>query len=233
MNLKPLLFLSSIVLVFISCNSPLHLQKPQLYLDKTGNLMNKDTFFEDWRDRDQNLSRWDYYAKDTGRVAQLHPYEYYTYEVRYPLVKKQIEAIIKRKIHDSTTFLIKYNYLNDFCYYGESIKNINIWDKKRVLERKVWMQPWVEEIEKNYPDVIFLVFFEEGVMLSETSTPSEEYFFIDKNNFFRNRIFEHPTCNGSHALIKPNGETLIRNGEDAASGFVQHLDKHNWSIFFP
>ncbi|SDS58467.1 hypothetical protein [Gramella sp. MAR_2010_147] len=233
MKLNEIFFIYIITLFFYSCNTPLHLQKPKYYQDKDGDSIRKNKFLESWRDRDQSFSRWDYYDKDSGRVAQLHNYEYYTYEVKYQLIKKQIESVTNRKISDTTIFLINYNYLNDLCTYGLEVKEMNTWDKKRVLERKNWMQPWVEYIEKNYPNVIFLVFFEGGIKLSNTSSPKEEYFFLDKHNFFRNSIFKHPTCNGSYALIKSNGETLIRNGENAASGFVQHLDKHNWNLFFP
>ena len=67
------------------------------------------------------------------------------------------------------------------------------------------------------------------------SNPNDdsEYFFTDKSNFIQKNIFPTPTLCGSFAAIKPNGDILVKNGENRIDLFAQYLKDENWNNFFP
>ena len=81
--------------------------------------------------------------------------------------------------------------------------------------------------------MVVLAFFEEGSVLANSPNSKKEYYFKDKDNFLRNSLFPGQVDCGSFALIKPNGETLVRNGESYAWYIEQHLKPNNWELFFP
>jgi len=46
-------------------------------------------------------------------------------------------------------------------------------------------------------------------------------------------MFRTPAWCGSQALIKPNGETLVHNGESYIPSRIQLIEDRNWNLFFP
>lgn len=57
-------------------------------------------------------------------------------------------------------------------------------------------------------------------------------FGIDAYNFFRDNIFKYPTLCGSIAVIKPDGNMLVRNGEFDPSHMLKYTDEKSWNETF-
>lgn len=145
----------------------------------------------------------------------------------YVQIKKFLEDISGRSFEDKI-FLVEYTYANDHCS-----SNNNNWDKAAIKKRKQFLKPQKKEIENRNREVIILNIFEKEISLSNSPDSKKEYFFTDKGNFLRKNLFQNATACGSFALIRPNGQTLVRNGESYAWALEQHLKPETWSLFFP
>ena len=166
-------------------------------------------------------------TKDSGYVYQFNAPKYSTYKVDYKIIKTEIEKITNRVYSDSTIFLINYNYLDDNC----SDWFLNKLSSEIINDRKTFIEPLKKGIEYK-SNVIYLALFENGIVLKNKPESKKEYFFSDQNNFFRSNLFLNPTLCGSFGLIKPNGETLIRNGEYRPDNMYEHLKPKNWDLIF-
>ncbi len=198
------------------------------FLDENGNTLTSNEFQERWREDDNNLIRWDY-KTDTGRVATLQKPRYSRYTVSHPIFTEKLVEITGKTFPENTIFLLEFTFLDDLCSEDSS----NVWNKQKIAVRKKFLDPRKEEIEKRNKEIVILNFFEEGVFLTNSPDSPEEYFFMDRENFLRDNLFKTQTLCGSLALIKPNGQALVRNGEYTARDFEQHLRPENWELFFP
>jgi hypothetical protein len=145
---------------------------------------------------------------DSGMVYQYNSPRYIAFNSDYKIVKLEIEKITNTTFSDSTIFIINFNYIDDNC----SDWFTNIVDGSIIKSRKHYLKPQKKLIEKNN-NVIYLTFFEKGITLKNKPKDKNEYFFSDKDGFFRKYIFLSPTLCGSFGIIKPNGQILTRNGE--------------------
>jgi len=103
---------------------------------------------------------------------------------------------------------------------------------ERISARKKFMNGPLRKLRRD--DSFFVVFlFQSEMELNTNPNNDSEYFYSDRNNYFRNNYFIRPTLCGSFAALKPNGELLIRNGENRLDLFAEVLEKENWSNFFP
>lgn len=200
-----------------------------IYLDQNGKRITAEEYQQKWRNNENNLVRHDYIAKDTGRVATLFEPIYSRYVVKYIYFSKKLEEITGQEFSANTIFLLDYTYVNDLC----SSSSTNLWSKHVINNRKQFTTPNKKAIEKRNPEIVIINFFEIGISLKNSPTSKKEYYFQDSENFLRRTIFLHPSLCGSFALIKPNGETLVRNGEYNADLTEQHLKPENWDQFFP
>ena len=164
---------------------------------------------------------------DSGVVYQFNAPKYSTYKVDYKVIKTEIEKITNRTYSDSTFFLINFNYLDDPCSDWFS-NEMNI---EKINSRKNFNNPIKRKLERN-SNVIFLCLFENKIILKNRPKSKSEYFFSDQNNFFKSNLFLHPTVCGSFGLIKPNGETLVRNGEYRPDSMYEHLKPEIWELIF-
>lgn len=164
---------------------------------------------------------------DSGIVYQFNSPKYSTYKVDYKIIKAEIEKIINKTYSDSTIFLIRFNYLDDTC----SDWNSNEMNIEKINSRKNFDDSLKRKIERK-SNVIYLCLFENRIILKNRPKSKNEYFFSDKNNFFRNNLFLYQTVCGSFGLIKPNGETLIRNGEYRPDSMHEHLKPEIWDLIF-
>ena len=164
---------------------------------------------------------------DSGVVYQFNAPKYSTYKVDYKAIKNEIEKITNRTYSDSTIFLINFNYLDDPCSDWFS-NEMNI---EKINSRKNFNNPIKRKLERN-SNVIFLCLFENKIILKNRPKSKSEYFFSDQNNFFKSNLFLHPTVCGSFGLIKPNGETLVRNGEYRPDSMYEHLKPEIWELIF-
>ena len=164
---------------------------------------------------------------DSGTVYRYNSPKYSTYKVDYKIIKAEIEKITNRTYSDSTIFLINFNYLDDTCSDWFS----NKLSSEIINKRKTFIEPLKKGIEYK-SNVIYLTFFEKEILLKNKPESKREYFFSDQNNFFRNNLFLNPTVCGSFGLMKPNGETLIRNGEYRLDYMHEHLKPEIWDAIF-
>ena len=102
---------------------------------------------------------------------------------------------------------------------------------EKINSRKNFNNPIKRKLERN-SNVIFLCLFENKIILKNRPKSKSEYFFSDQNNFFKSNLFLHPTLCGSFGLIKPNGETLVRNGEYRPDSMYEHLKPEIWDLIF-
>ncbi len=198
------------------------------YLDENGNKINNHNFQKKWREKTNNLARWDYVAGDSSRVARLFSPVYSALFINYTPFKHKLEDITGKSFPEDQIFLIEYTFEDDLCAMDSS----NDWKIQKVKTRKRFTDINKEKIEKD-SKIVVLNFFEESILLENAEGSPEEYYFTDSKNFLRNTLFINPTLCGSLGLIKPSGETLIRNGEYSTFSMAEHLRPQNWKIFFP
>lgn len=197
-----------------------------IYFDENGNKINKSKFLKNWRDKDLLLSRWDSLGNDGKRYVRLKKDLYLKAKSDYNYINKELEKLTNKSIPENTILLLNFNFKDDLC----TSRWDNNWTKNDIQIRKHFLDPIKATIEKD--SIIYLVLFEKGMIVKNNTKRKNEYFFLDENSFFRKNIFKNPTLCGSFALIKPNGQTLIRNGEYRADDMVQHLIPENWNLFF-
>ena len=213
-----------IILCFlISCGT-----SKQIFFDENGEEMTSRDFQERWREKDNDLVRWDV-TNDTARVATLKNPIYSRYILSYSNFVDKFEEITGKTFPANTTFLIDFTYRDDLC--GHDISNyIN---KQNIASRKEFLKPRLDEIRSRNKEIVFLSFYEIGISLENSPDNPEEFFYKDNGNFLRENLFLTQTLCGSFALIKPNGQTLVRNGESSIWYIEQHLKPENWDQFFP
>lgn len=226
---KIILFFLSLILT--SCavqNSKNYNLQKRTYLDVTGTEISAEEF-DAHRDTNKETAVWNYIAPDTGHVSRTVKPLYSPLLVNYPALKKKIEELTGKTYSENVTFLLHYTYKDDLC----STLSSNNWNKRKIRQKKSYTSKAKNAIEGKYEDLIALNFFEEGINLQNQPTLPEEYYYQDSKNFLKNKIFNTPSLCGSHALLKPNGELLVRNGEYLSENMAQHLKPQNWKLFFP
>jgi len=216
---------TTILILALIIYSNIQAQKT-IYLDENGSEISKTEFQKKWLNKELFLSRWDSLGKDKKRYAILKKDLYLKGTFNFTQIKKQLEEITNKKISDSSIILLEYYYKDDKC---SSTWN-NKWTKSDVSDRKDFLYPIQDQLKKN--NIIYFALFEKGMTLKNEPDNVNEYFFLDFNNFFREKFFKNPTLCGSEAIIKPNGETLIRNGEFRADWMAAHLKPEIWNRFF-
>lgn len=196
------------------------------YLDPNGKEISKeDKYFLGDKYPDNSLS----FRKtaDSGVVYQFNSPKYSTYKVDYKIIKTEIEKITNKTYSDSTIFILNFNYLDDNCSTCFS-NNMTI-DQINFLKK--YFNQHKTEIEKK-GNIKIISFFEKGISIYSDSKNKDEYFYNDSNSFFRINLFKNPTLCGSYGLIKPNGQTIIRNGEYDIMSIYKHLKDRIWNKFF-
>jgi hypothetical protein len=218
---KVLLFL-----IFFTVSLSAQTSKVKYWLDPEGKEV-KNRFIRDLVKKypDNSMS----YRKtiDSGLVYQFNSPKYSTYKVDYSYVKQEIEKITNKTYSDSTIFILNFNYLDDNCSTCFS-NNMTI---NQVNFLKKYFNQHKTEIEKN-DNIKIISLFENGISIFNDSKNEDEYFYNDSNSFFRINLFKNPTLCGSYGLIKPNGQTIIRNGEYDLMSIYKHLKNRTWNKFF-
>lgn len=166
-------------------------------------------------------------TKDSGLVYQYNVPTYEKSKVNYDFFKNQILNISNQKFSDSTIYVIYFHFIDDNCSSSFS----NNMTKERIKDHKFYSDFYKSNVE-TIKNVNYLILFENGITLKNDINSKDEYYFNDINNFFRTNIFKKPTLCGSFCIIKPNGETLIRNGEYRVDWMVEHLKPEIWNKIF-
>jgi hypothetical protein len=215
------------LLIFFSVSIFAQKSKTKYYLDPNGREISKEEkYFLSDKYPDNSLAFRK--TKDSGYVYQFNAPKYSTYKVDYNSIKFEIEKITNNIYSDSTIFLIKYHYFNDNCSDWTS----NKMTKENINNIKNVHGESINQIKKldNRIEIIYL--FENEIELKNNPNNKREYFYSDYENFFRKKLFINATVCGSFGLIKPNGQTLIRNGESHVNEIYQHLKPEIWNLIF-
>lgn len=214
------------LLIFFTVSLSAQNNNTEYYLDPDGREISKEEKYF-LRDKYPDNSLAFRKTKDSGMVYQYNAPKYSTYKVDYTIIKTEIEKITNKTYTDSTIFLINFNYLDDTCsdWFSNNLSS------EKINDRKTFIEPLKKGIEYK-SNVIYLAFFENGIVLKNKPESKREYFFSDQNNFFRKNLFINATVCGSFGLIKPNGQTLIRNGEYRPDSMNEHLKPEIWNLIF-
>jgi len=165
---------------------------------------------------------------DSGRVYQFNAPRYSAYNINYADFRKKTEEVTGENFPESTTFIIYYNYKDDVCsdWFSNNLKS------ELIKKQKEYHDPIKSSIERKYPNTVFLILYDNGIAIQTDPKAKKEYFFSDKENYLRKTIFKNPTVCGSFGVIKPDGTTLVRNGEYRADWMAEHLNPEIWNSIF-
>ena len=203
------------------------LSQKRIYIDEKGDTLSKSQSKIEKKQLGQSTTSWRFIGEDGKEYIKLSNKRYLKGNFNYRLIKSEIENITKSELKDNITIIIEYYYKDDLC--TDKSKD-NKWSRDEINNRKSFIKPFKKVI--NSKGIYFICLFEKGIELKNKNNKEKEFFFSDNDNFFRENIFLNPATCGSYAAIKPNGETLIRNGEYRADWFSNHLTDENWPLFF-
>jgi hypothetical protein len=213
------LILSTFLLIY-----GVHAQK-RTYINIENDTVKKAKFFKQIKESSA-YSVWIYQDAEQNTYERMIE-RYLIGHGSYEEIRNEIEKITGNQIGDSTSIIIEYRFLDDFC---NSRNRDNNWSKSEIAQRKSFIKPIKKHL--NNLGLYYIALFENGITLNNRPDREKEYFFSDKNDYFRQKLFVIPALCGSFAAIKPNGEILIRNGEFRADSFAKYLLSKNWNQFF-
>lgn len=139
-----------------------------------------------------------------------------------------LRNLTSKKLDSNAPIWISYGFTDDYLSKNKYISPYVATEKPKMDNR------YFLKLNKKFPSVIFLQFFEEGIGLQNNPNHPQEYAFQDKNNLLRKTIFKHAANYGASAIIKPNGEILILNGENISAEHLlnTYLPEKTWNKFF-
>src|SRR5690606_14135608 len=178
------------------------------FLNEKGENISETDFRNILKERASEFNRWDQIENDSIHIARLIPKKEFI-NVSYPAIYKALQGITNSTFPGNPLIIIHYNFYNDLCSTATGFNN---WNTLRIRKNKRFSDNLTRRLEKEYPNVIALHFFEPGIYI-EPSQILKQYFYIDEDMFFRNTLFKTPSSCGSIALIRPGGRTIIINGE--------------------
>ncbi|HSD15357.1 MAG TPA: hypothetical protein VLB74_11970 [Flavobacterium sp.] len=200
--------------------------RTKYWVDKNGKKVSK--FERGSITEKENLAWAIHKSKDSGNVATLKNPRYQAYETKYDSIKSYFQKATNREFKEGTIFLISYYYKDDFC----SDFSTNHYKKSLINDRKTFLSEIKNSVETNNKNIIYFVFFDNGIKLDNDFTSEKEFFFTDTDNFLRRNLMTSPTLCGSELIIKPDGTALVRNGEYRADWMANHLKPEIWNSFF-
>ena len=192
------------------------------WIDINGKSISETLFLKQLRTQNSEFAIWKYIAKDSGYVAKAH-YKFNLYAINHSFFLNYINRITNKKFPSNTTLLIEFHYKDDLCGSNHS----NKWNGLRIKNRKNYTDKWRKSVESKNKNLAYLVFYEKDILL-QNSNSKNEYYFSDVEGLFRKNIFLNPTSCGSYMLSKPDGKTLVRNGESNAEIMAGNLDSKKW-----
>src|SRR5690606_3796701 len=99
-----------LLLIIISCGTPqpasLDNWENWVYKDQNGNQITLEEFRKKWGNKDNNLVRYDYIDKDTGRVASLVEPVYSRYQVKYAEFSRKLGEITGKESLKTQSFFL-------------------------------------------------------------------------------------------------------------------------------
>jgi hypothetical protein len=213
--------MNKILFIILFFTSITRAQNKKYVLDPNGKKANFQYLFKNYPDNAMEFR----VTKDSGTVFQITAPLYETFTSKYDSIKKKLPQNNKINIKDSTVYIIQYFYKDDRTFLNEKnkIDTNNPYFSTFIKEQKTI----VEKKNKNYKVVNI---FEKGIDFSDYSKFT--HFISDENNFFKTNYFKKSILCGSFLIIRPNGQSLVRNGEYLLNDMSNHLQPHIWKLFF-
>lgn len=129
-----------------------------------------------------------------------------------------LQNLTSKKLNHDSIIWLSYGFKDDFL-------SADHYESPYVaLPVNLTDNTYFERLKKKYPAITFLQFFEKDIPVKNNPENAEEYVFRDQNNILRKIIFKDAANYGSSAIIKPNGEVLLLNGE--------HMNPHKALAYF-
>lgn len=191
-----------------------------IFLNDKGENVSQAEFKKYLKENPATYHRWDQVENDSIRIARLIPKKE-TLNVSYPDIYKVLETITQTTFQGNPLIIIHYNFVDDLCSPASGYNN---WNDLRIRREKRFADNLNRRLEKDFPNIIALHFFEPGIEF-EPSQILKQYFYIDHNRFFRNTIFNIPSSCGSVAIIKPGGNAVIINGKTSIPDIADSLEE--------
>lgn len=192
------------------------------YYDVNGDEMTEEAFLEKSRQKEYYL--WVRMIEDSIREVHLKKPRFKILQIDHDIFLNQVENLTGKKFSNTLTFLILYKYRDDECINKNKVNKIYLNNRRSYY--KYFME------KKENENLILLVFYENGILVSNKNK-KEKFFYKDKDNYFRQNIFKTPALCGSWAIVKPEGNILIQNGESSLSLALKLMEPKYWSKIFP
>jgi hypothetical protein len=196
-------------------------QNKEYVLDPAGKKSNFQYLFKKYPNNSMEFR----ITKDSGKVFQITAPAYEVINSNYDTVRKILPEYPSKIKNDSLIYIIQYFYKNDHTFLDENNK---FTDKNDTYIN--FIKTLKHSVENENPNVKIYHIFEEGIDISNVK--NYKYFISDKNSFFKTNFFKKSILCGSFLIIKPNGQTLIRNGEYRIDSMVNHLIPDIWNKIF-
>ena len=207
--------------LFLLFTSLINAQNKEYVLDPTGKKSNFQYLFKKYPDNSMEFRM----TKDSGKVFQITAPTYEIINSNYDTVRKILPEYPSKIKNDSLTYIIQFFYKNDGTFLDENNK---FTDKNDTYIN--FIKTLKRSVEKENPNVKIYHIFEEGIDISNVK--NQKYFINDENSFFKTNFFKKSILCGSFLIIKPNGQTLIRNGEYRIDSMANHLIPDIWNKIF-
>jgi hypothetical protein len=196
-------------------------QNKEYVLDPAGKKSNFQYLFKKYPDNSMEFR----ITKDSGKVFQITAPKYEIVNTNYDTIRKILPEYPSKIKNDSLTYIIQFFYKNDHTFLDENNK---FTDKNDTYIN--FIKTLKRSVEKENPNVKIYHIFEEGIDISNVKNYT--YFISDKNSFFKTNFFKKSIVCGSFLIAKPNGQTLIRNGEYRIDSMANHLIPDIWNKIF-
>lgn len=196
-------------------------QNKEYILDSNGNKSSFQYLFKKYPDQAIAFRM----TKDSGRVFQASAPKYDVFYSNYDSIKKYFPINTNKNSKDSITYLIQFFYKNDYTFTDE--KN-NFIDKSDSFV--LFLKDVKQKVEKKYKNTKVLYVFEKGISISNINHNKD--FVIDEDKILKTYFFTQSILCGSFLIVKPNGQSLIRNGEYRLDFMAEHLKPEIWNTMF-
>ncbi|MFD2834584.1 hypothetical protein [Gramella sp. AN32] len=215
----------NLLLLFLLFPVIISAQKANIYLDQNG----KEINYKEYRELQNTYSSWrtNRNDKSISKINKANKVE--TFSGNYTAIKEVIEEITGKSYPENTIFLIEYTVKNDYCH---GIKDPNYWSKKETAHWKEFVQPKIKWFESKYENTVVLYLFENSITFQETDG-KRKIFYSDSKNIFKKTLFQIRAYCGHHAIINPDNNILVYNGESGPEFMAEYLKQKNWKLFFP
>ena len=187
--------MKSIFNLLFLLNSFLYYSQEKISYDEHERLISEVEFQEKWRNKSNNLYRWDYLENNkricTLKEGQIQYPEFDYYEVTRVLEKK-LDVVFSK----NAVIVIDFWYYNDICSNLRDDK----WSSLELREWKEFSKNSIKEVEKklkeNGQELFVFYVFEKNSIVNKKNTDYFKSFLLDSDNFFRDNYFKEKAMCG-------------------------------------